>query len=329
MTGLSQLNTYYINGAQESAAPNYATPAAGTEAPKSPGIAEDAGKDSSKKLKLALGALAVAGVAALAIGAGVKHKFNIDDAKRFFDKTNTGNNKVIEGSVNETKTAADKFMTEHADICGRIKEYIASVVEPRKLDEIASDGVVYHGTSVETTKSILQDGITPYASKTASNQVPGLGRGVYTTPTLDLARHYSEGGVILPYKIEGQIGELNVDIDEFRSVVAGLISEGLEPNAKSTAFLGKQYTIETINTATEYTADVINRIMKDSGYAGLYSPKGMTTGLMSGIFGNLPENIDTAGQLAVYDGTRLILDVEKLKELNPITKDNYHKFLKK
>ena len=111
MTGLSQLNTYYINGAQESAAPNYATPAAGTEAPKSPGIAEDAGKDSSKKLKLALGALAVAGVAALAIGAGVKHKFNIDDAKRFFDKTNTGNNKVIEGSVNETKTAADKFMT--------------------------------------------------------------------------------------------------------------------------------------------------------------------------------------------------------------------------
>ena len=50
---------------------------------------------------------------------------------------------------------------------------------------------------------------------------------------------------------------------------------------------------------------------------------------MSGIFGNLPENIDTAGQLAVYDGTRLILDVEKLKELNPITKDNYHKFLKK
>ena len=69
--------------------------------------------------------------------------------------------------------------------------------------------------------------------------------------------------------------------------------------------------------------------MKDSGYAGLYSPKGMTTGLMSGIFGNLPENIDTAGQLAVYDGTRLILDVEKLKELNPITKDNYHKFLKK
>ena len=37
--------------------------------------------------------------------------------------------------------------------------------------------------------------------------------------------------------------------------------------------------------------------MKDSGYAGLYSPKGMTTGLMSGIFGNLPENIIQQGSL--------------------------------
>jgi len=318
----SRMNVNYINGGY-----NLQT------APVQTGAAnpiEDNKKDDKKKLKLVLAALAAAGVAAVAIGAGVKHKLNIEDAKKFFDKyvqTTTGNNKVIAETVSETKGAADKFMSEHSDICENIKKYIANVVEPKGLEELAPDGFVYHGTRVDTAKKILEGGISPYASKAAANKVPGLGRGVYTTPTLDLAQYYSENGIILPYKLEGQIGELKVNIDEFRSMISSFIAEGLEPDAESTVLFGKHYKMETMETAMEYAADVINKMMKDSGYSGLYTPKGMTTGLLSGIFGKLPDNLDTAGQLAVYDGAKLTLDVAKLKELNPVTKDNYTMFL--
>ncbi len=321
---LSQVNVGYVNSGYNVQEPVVLPGEAGPTNP----IAQNK-DDKEKKLKLALAGLAAVGITAVAIGIGAKHKFNVDEAKRFFDKylqATAGNNKVVAESVGETKAAADKFMSEHPDICESIKKYISSVAEPRTLEEIGSDGLVYHGTSVDTAKKILGEGISPYASKVAANKVPGLGRGVYTTPTLDLAKYYSENGVILPYKLEGQVGELKVDIDEFRAMVSSIISSGIEPDAKDT-ILGKMYSSETMQTAMDYTADVINKLAQDSGYVGFYTPKGMTTGLLSGVFGKLPENLDSAGQLAVYDGAKLTLDIDKLKELNPITKDNYSKFL--
>lgn len=324
MTGLSQINLQYSNNV-----PGHTQQTVNIQKPESPTVSDEPDKNRKKKLKLALAAAAAAGIAAIAIGAGVRHKFNIGDAKKFFDKyiqTTNGNNKIIDQSINETKDAADKFIAEHSDVCEKIKEYITGVVEPKQFNDVTPDGFLYHGTSVETAKEILGSGITPYASKTASNKMPGLGRGVYTTPTLDLAKYYSEDGVILPYKIDGQVGSLKVDLDEFRANVAYMISEGMEPDALASSLFGRHFSKETREKAMEYAPDVINKVMKGAGYNGLYTPAGMTKGLLSGAFGNLPENIDTAGQIAVYDGAKLVLDIDKLKELNPITKENYFKF---
>lgn len=284
--------------------------------------------DGNKKLKLALAGLAAVGSAAV-IGIGIlKKKNTIEDAKKFFDKhlkTTQGNNKALNEAIEESKISAQKFFSENKNTAEEIKNYISSVINPIKIEDVAKDGYVYHGTKVESAKSILENGITPYFSKKGGNSLPGLGRGVYTTPTLDLASKYSSNGVVLPFKVEGNVAELTTDMDKLRENIATKIALALEPNSKHSMFF-TTFSNETNEKALNYTPDIINYALQDMGYSGLYTKTGITKGFITSLFNEI-ENIETMGQLAIFNGEKLTLDMDKLKELNPINKNNFEKFL--
>ncbi len=299
-----------------------------------PSKANDEAKDKNVKkalvvLSAAIGAVALGGLL-------VKHSADIKDAQKFFDKfvnQTQGNNRILNEALEQSASEAEEFLNKHSDIHTKMLEYIKGIVNPKELSQITQDNIVYHGTSIKTAKSIFQNGITPFASKAGGNDLPGLGRGVYTTPTYDLAKLYSGKGIVLPYRLEGEIGELSpdVDLDKLRAEILTYISDGLEPNAQSVKIgnfdFGKNYSEQTQSKAESLSANIMNTLFRECGYSGVYTKEGITGGF--GLFGNsIPENIniDTAGQLAVFDGTKLTLDVEKLKELNPIGKDNYSLF---
>ena len=83
--------------------------------------------------------------------------------------------------------------------------------------------------------------------------------------------------------------------------------------------------MELSKEAAEYTPEIINKALRELGYSGLYTPMGYTKGFLN--FGSWPEGVEQMGQLAIYDGEKLTLDLDRMKELNHITKDNYRKFL--
>lgn len=211
-----------------------------------------------------------------------------------------------------------------------MKSEISSLIEIKDTSEIIQNGILYHGTEIDNIKNILQNGVTPFSAKrTGSGE--GLGRAFYTTQSEDTARFYSNNyGAVLPFKFNDTVAELKEKQQTLFEKITNSILEVTDPaNETNTMSIGPtlmrtDYDTKALKEAQEQTPHLINRIMKDLGVDALHTEGGITKGLLTF---NTPEYVKKADQVAIFNGETVTLDTELLKNLNPITKNNMHRFL--
>ncbi len=267
-------------------------------------------KGNPTNLGLTLLGLAVIGTSSIMFA---KKQADLANAKIFFDKyiqTAVGNNKALTSFAQNINNETEKFICENEDLYTKLQEFTSQIIEYKELPEIANGKHLYHGTNTKNAISILQNGITPYALKENFN-IQEAGNCIHFNLDTNMAKN-GDDGIILPYKFEGNLAQLNqkTNLKEFQNHIFTEILKRINftnNNNPSNRKTNK-------NKASQITAQIINKLLQDIGYDGLYYLK------------KLPNNI-TSRQIAVYNGTKLVLDIEELKNINPISNNNCKKFL--
>ena len=198
------------------------------------------------------------------------------------------------------------------------------MVDIRNADEVLPDGTVYHGTSFESVKNILKKGVTPFSQKRGGSG-SGVGYGFYTTPSLEAAKFYSEGQMVLPYKLNGKIAVLKdgIEPNDIKGRIMQEVARIADP-PKQTNGLSLFYSInkEAESFVIDNQSYILTKLMQELGIDALCTMGAATRG------GNAPEYLYDALQVAVYNGKSLNLDADTFLKMNPITKDNYLRFIK-
>lgn len=292
--------------------------------------------NSDKKKKIAV-AIAVVSASALAIGtAAIMMNKNFKKAQQFFDnavKQITGNNKILSEAIQNEDKAVQKFIDDNPEGYERIKTAILDIVDVKKAEDVVTDGILYHGTSLDSAKNIMENGVTPFSNKRVGSG-SGMGYGFYSTPTFDAAKFYAEGGLVLPFKIDGNVAVLKDGVkssDDLKLTVIGSVANILDPPPDNLSSMERMFRMpnqEAVDFANNNASYIITKAMQDLGIDAIYT-NGATSrgGLLGSVLNQAPKFLDEAGQMAVFNGDSVKLDVDKLKELNPITRKNYRKFL--
>ncbi len=243
------------------------------------------------------------------VGIICHNRASVKNAQKFFSqnlKQTQGNNKVIGENAKKTQEAVEKLIADNVEHFKTAMNTSKKSIVPVNASEILKDGTIYHGANVKNATSILQNGATPYAASTSGQ---GIGKGFYTTPMKDAAKKY--GDVIIPF-----------DANELK---IAKLPDGKEKDILAEAYGFLDSCGVPMKDASEYAPTVTKKIFEGLGYNAAYTDKAMTEGLLSGLLSDT-KPLQKAGQLAIFDGSKIKVNKNILEELNPINKDNYFKF---
>lgn len=239
------------------------------------------------------------------------NKASLKKAQQFFAKNlkETAGNNILTEKPTIIKNSVQELIANNSKAFDLASKNANSSIITTTTDEVAKSGIIYHGASVKNAKSILNNGATPYA---ASSSGQGIGKGFYTTPVKEAAQHYSNNGVVIPF-----------DITDLR---IAKLPEGKEKDVLMEAYVFLDECGVNGKQAREYAPEVIKNIFEKLGYNAAYTNKAVTEGLLTGVIGNNPDILQKAGQLAIFDGSKIKVNKELLEQINPINKTNYYKF---
>ncbi len=272
------------------------------------------GLSGKQKGLIAAAVAVVTGIAVFCISKG-KEKSGIKKAKQFFTnnlKEVIGNNNVLDDALSNGQKLADDLIKNNKKNYDDLLDTFRKTLKPADISEVMPDNIIYHGTSIDSAKNIFNKGATPFAA-TKAGSGKGLGTAIYTTPTLDAAKHYSKNGVVIPFKYKGgSIATLTEDqVEKIRLNLFNMID------------------IKDVKEAKTVNDVLFRKFFQDLGYDGVRTDAAITKGMLTGIFGEVPKFLDTAGQVAIFDGSKLEISKELLENLNPITANNYWRFINK
>lgn len=282
-------------------------------------------KKNGKKLLIAGAAATAAIVAGIMIYKG-KQKADINKANEFFsnlvDKAKKGHNAILSDEIQKQSDAVDEFIGKNPDEWEKLKKNILGMLDIKNSDEVLPDGVLYHGTSVKSAKNILENGVTPFSVK-RSGSGSGMGYGFYSTPDLKAAQFYSNGAVVLPFKLDGKVATMKegVEADKLKTNVMAMVINIIDPPKPDSMFHFPNETAR--HFADDNQSYLVTRAMQELGIDAIYTA-GATSrgGFLSSALNQAPEFLDNAGQVAVFNGDAVRVLGEKAKDLNQINKSN-------
>lgn len=139
-------------------------------------------------------------------------------------------------------------------------------------DIIGKGQTLFHGT--QAPKKVYKNGFTPYVSNQLSRAPRELGAGIYVTPDVKVASHFSSiQGNIIPVKLAEDTKIAFVDEQSYKGITS-----------KINEFLLERIPLNDINKMHSEEKNALmeilyQKIFQDSGYDAAYLPKGMQQGL--------------------------------------------------
>ncbi len=236
-----------------------------------------------------------------------------------------GNNAFVEESAKKYSNAVEEMVSAGKEDYNIMLEKVKSLLKPCKEDLVPSDGIVYHGTSMENASKIGKTGITPYAP---SEHGAEFGRAIYTTPDKRVADYisteYNFNGVVLPFKLNTkniahvsqdtivQMHKITTDYYiKYAPKTQSFADSGVElPTFADNLIASLGTSSDNLKFLKETRAIMMNRLFRDAGYDAAYMEKAIESDVKPLFGAKITDTLEkekgiNQSQIAIFDGTKI------------------------
>lgn len=228
-------------------------------------------------------------------------------------------NNFLENNLTNSKDLQMKFKPSNAAMRSQLKSYISECPQ----NALPTNGIFYHGT--KKANKVYATGFNSYTSNQLSREQRELGAGVYVTPDVRVAAHFSGlNGDIIPIKLTKDSKIALVTEQSHRDLHRRLLPFS---NERYPLKEFKKLPVEIQNATKEC---LIQKVFQKAGYDAAYLPKGVKSdGGLSNLFNTDMNQVIGAKQrqVVIFTPEKLEIAPRTFKERVSDLKEKFDSFV--
>lgn len=249
-------------------------------------------------------------------------------------KAIAGNNNMLDDVSQKSMEAVEEMIKAGKSDYEKIVSRAKQILKPMDKKFLPENGIVYHGTNLESADNIVKKGVSPFISGEHGRE---FGAAVYTTPDSRVADFFAANvnhgeGVILPFKLktdkithitEDGLVEINNLFENFYFSYAPQTNyfkaEGVELPQFADKLLMNICPSKNVEFAHKIQASFLHKLFKEAGYDAAFMEKGVNCEVDSLFTQTITNALEKEkgilqSQFAVFDGTKLELVPEMIRK---------------